>query len=158
MTSDDRNRRMKYGHDVPRWWIPEFNNTHNDKTDQDVPALDKESAVGSADKLLMIAKSQDSRQKVIEQQRKWAEHNISQATAASRSQIKRQENSSSSLKRRSRQKGQNQQRHLLYRDIRIVQWFLAGLFALTGGIVGGVVGLVICVFLGLVILSVRLEF
>jgi len=28
MTSEDRNRRMKYGHDVPRWWIPEFNNTH----------------------------------------------------------------------------------------------------------------------------------
>lgn len=28
MTSEDRNRRMKYGHDVPRWWIPDFNMTH----------------------------------------------------------------------------------------------------------------------------------
>ena len=28
MTSEERNRRMKYGHDVPRWWIPDFNMTH----------------------------------------------------------------------------------------------------------------------------------
>jgi|LakMenE18May11ns_1017448.scaffolds.fasta_scaffold9893922_2 hypothetical protein len=28
MTSEERNRRLKYGHDVPRWWIPEFNATH----------------------------------------------------------------------------------------------------------------------------------
>jgi hypothetical protein len=28
MTSEERNRRMKYGHDVPRWWIPDFNVTH----------------------------------------------------------------------------------------------------------------------------------
>jgi hypothetical protein len=25
MTSEERNRRIKYGHDVPRWWIPDFN-------------------------------------------------------------------------------------------------------------------------------------
>lgn len=87
MTSDDRNRRMKYGHDVPRWWIPEFNNTHNNKADQKEPALGQESAEGSADNLLMVAKSQGSRQKLIEQQRKWEEHNISQATAASSQQV-----------------------------------------------------------------------
>lgn len=28
MTSDERNRKLKYGHEVPRWWIPEFNLTH----------------------------------------------------------------------------------------------------------------------------------
>ena len=28
MTSDGSNRRMKYGHAVPRWWIPDFNLTH----------------------------------------------------------------------------------------------------------------------------------
>jgi predicted nucleic acid-binding Zn ribbon protein len=25
MTAEERNRRIKYGHDVPRWWIPDFN-------------------------------------------------------------------------------------------------------------------------------------
>ena len=25
MTADERNRRIKYGHEVPRWWIPDFN-------------------------------------------------------------------------------------------------------------------------------------
>ena len=25
MTADERNRRLKYGTDVPRWWIPDFN-------------------------------------------------------------------------------------------------------------------------------------
>ena len=25
MTADERNRRLKYGSDVPRWWIPDFN-------------------------------------------------------------------------------------------------------------------------------------
>ena len=25
MTSEERNRRLKYGHEVPRSWIPEFN-------------------------------------------------------------------------------------------------------------------------------------
>ena len=25
MTAEERNRLIKYGHDVPRWWIPDFN-------------------------------------------------------------------------------------------------------------------------------------
>ena len=28
MTSEERSRRMKVGHAVPRWWIPDFNLTH----------------------------------------------------------------------------------------------------------------------------------
>jgi hypothetical protein len=32
MTSEERNRRMKYGHEVPRSWIPEFNATHPNPT------------------------------------------------------------------------------------------------------------------------------
>lgn len=32
MTSEERNRRMKYGHEVPRSWIPEFNATHPNAT------------------------------------------------------------------------------------------------------------------------------
>jgi hypothetical protein len=29
MTSEERHRRMKYGHDIPRWWIPDFHMTHD---------------------------------------------------------------------------------------------------------------------------------
>jgi chemotaxis response regulator CheB len=32
MTSKERNERMKYGHDVPRWWIPDFHMTHKNAT------------------------------------------------------------------------------------------------------------------------------
>lgn len=31
MTAEDRNRRMKWGTDVPRWWIPDFNMSHRDQ-------------------------------------------------------------------------------------------------------------------------------
>jgi hypothetical protein len=30
MTSEERNRKMKYGHDIPRSWIPDFNMPHQD--------------------------------------------------------------------------------------------------------------------------------
>lgn len=29
MTADDRNKKLKYGTDVPRSWIPDFNATHH---------------------------------------------------------------------------------------------------------------------------------
>lgn len=34
MTSEERNRRIKYGQEVPRSWIPDFNLTHGRVTDR----------------------------------------------------------------------------------------------------------------------------
>gem|GEM_PF-6969928 len=31
MTAEDRNRRMKWGTDVPRWWLPDFNMSHREQ-------------------------------------------------------------------------------------------------------------------------------
>jgi hypothetical protein len=33
MTAEERNRKMKHGHIVPRSWIPEFNLTHRRQSD-----------------------------------------------------------------------------------------------------------------------------
>jgi hypothetical protein len=33
MTAEDRNRKMNYGHSIPRSWIPEFNLTHRRQSD-----------------------------------------------------------------------------------------------------------------------------
>jgi hypothetical protein len=31
MTSDERNKKLKYGPEVPRSWIPDFNTTHQEQ-------------------------------------------------------------------------------------------------------------------------------
>jgi len=157
MTSDDRNRRMKYGHDVPRWWIPEFNNTHKKEGEKEKSPTSKPPAGPSGDELLSTAKLQRTRQQLFEQQRRWAEHRISNATAASRECEKRSTNDRYAVKRRARQIKQEDQKRLLNRDIRIVQWILAVFFTLIGILGGGIVGLVFGVAIGVVLVSFRLE-
>jgi len=131
MTSEDRNRRMKYGHDVPRWWIPEFNNTHKKEGEKEKSATSKRPAGVSGDELLRTAKLQGTRQQLFEQQRRWAEQRSSKATAANREQEKSSTNERYALKRRSRQMKKEEQKRLLNRDVRIMQWILAGFFEYT---------------------------
>ncbi|MCX5947813.1 MAG: hypothetical protein NTY67_06425 [Cyanobacteria bacterium] len=158
MTSEDRNRRMKYGHDVPRWWIPEFNRTHNeDEGKQSVDTTSQRTESASGGELLKIAKSQGVQQELLEQQRRWAEHNISQATTASRKAEKSSSHDKYRLKRESRQAKQNEQKRLLNRDIRIAQWILAGSFTLLGGVAGGFIGLLIGAAIGFLVTSFRLK-
>jgi hypothetical protein len=52
---------------------------------------------------------------------------------------------------------QNEQKRLLNRDIRIVQWILAGLFTLVGGVYAGIVGLLVGAAIGILIISFRLK-
>jgi hypothetical protein len=157
MTSDDRNRRMKHGHDVPRCWIPEFHNTHKKEGENEKSATSQRPAAPSGDDLLRTAKLQGTRQQLFEQQRRWAEQHISNPTAASREREKSSTNDRYALKRRSRQMKQMEQKRLLNRDIRIVQWILAGFFSLIGGLGGGIVGLVFGAAIGLLLMSFRLE-
>ena len=35
MTAEERNRRMKYGHDVPRWWIADVHQPAESEVSQD---------------------------------------------------------------------------------------------------------------------------
>jgi hypothetical protein len=35
MTAEERNRRMKYGHDVPRWWIADVHQPAESEASQD---------------------------------------------------------------------------------------------------------------------------
>ncbi len=158
VTSEDRNRRIKYGHNVPRWWIPEFNNTHSKEgKDQAIEANSQSTENATADELLRIAKSQVSQQQLFEHQRRWAEHNSSQATAARRKAEKSTSHDKSNLKQRLRQVKQNEQKRLLNRDIRIAQWILAGLFTLVGAVSAGIVGLLVGAAIGLLIISFRLK-
>lgn len=158
MTSEDRNRRIKYGHDVPRWWIPEFNNTHSKEgEDSDIDATSQPTENATADELFRIAKLQGSQQQLFDQQRRWAEHNISQATAARRKAEKSTSHDKSNLKQRLRQVKQNEQKRLLNRDIRIAQWILAGLFTLVGAVSAGIVGLLVGAAIGILIISFRFK-
>ena len=158
MTSEDRNRRIKYGHNVPRLWIPEFNNTHSkDGEGQDIEATSQSTENATAEELLRIAKSQGSQQQLIEQQRRWAEHNISQATAARRKAETSTSHEKSNIKQRLRQVKQNKQKRLLNRDIRIAQLILAGLFTLVGGVSAGILGLLVGAAIGISIISFRLK-
>jgi parvulin-like peptidyl-prolyl isomerase len=158
VTTEDRNRRIKYGHNVPRWWIPEFNNTHRkDGEDQAIEATSQSTENATADELLKIAKSQGSQQQLFEQQRRWAEHNISQASAARRKAETSTSHEKSNLKQRLRQVKQNEQRRLLNRDIRIAQLILAGLFTLVGGVSAGILGLLVGAAIGILIISFRLK-
>lgn len=158
MTSDERNRRMKYGHEVPRWWIPEFHNTHKRKSDTENSAASSRPASESGDELLRTAKLQVTRQQLFEQQRRWAEQRISEATATRREQETSATSDKYALKRRLRQRKQEEQKRLLNRDIRIVQIILAGFIILTSAVTGGIVGLVLGAAIGLLLMSFRLEF
>jgi hypothetical protein len=158
VTSEDRNRRIKYGHNVPRLWIPVFNNTHSkDGEDQDIETTTQSTENATAEELLRIAKSQGSQQQLIEQQRRWAEHNISQATAARRKAETSTSHEKSNLKQRLRQVKQNEQKRLLNRDIRIAQLILASLFTLVGGGSAGILGLLVGAATGILIISFRFK-
>jgi hypothetical protein len=157
MTSDERNRRMKYGHEVPRWWIPEFHNTHKRKGDAQKSASSQRPVSESGDELLRTAKLQGTRQQLFEQQRKWAEQRISEVTATNREQEGSSDSHLYALKRRWRQRKQEEQKRLLNKDIRILQIILAGFFVLIGAVTGGIVGLVLGAAIGLLLMSFRLD-
>ncbi len=49
MTADERNRRLKYGSDVPRWWIPDFNRPPEPPTPQQQDRTGSSPASGAGD-------------------------------------------------------------------------------------------------------------
>jgi Flp pilus assembly protein TadB len=133
MTSDERNRRMKYGPDVPRWWIPDFNTTHQKGKESQHKATGQEPIrVSGADQLAKKARLLDSGQKRAEYERY-------------------------ALKRRWREIKKEEQRRYLNRDIRIAQMVFAFLVALAGFLISSTVGLVIGTAIGFLLMSIRIE-
>jgi hypothetical protein len=148
---------MKYGHEVPRWWIPEFNSTHKRKRDTENSAPSSRKASESGDELLRTAKLQSTRLQLFEQQRRWAEQRKSEATETRREHETSTTTDKYAQKRRLRQMKQEEQKRLLNRDIRIVQIVLAGVFILIGAGTGSIVGLVFGAAIGLLLMYFRLE-
>lgn len=118
MTSEDRNRRMKYGHDVPRSWIAEFNTTHAASGPRQAKRKSADGGERSGRESLGFHYE---------------------------------------LKRRSRIGRSRVEIGRLNKDIRRVQKVLALLFAFTGLIMGGPIGLGIGVCTGLIIMLFRVS-
>jgi Flp pilus assembly protein TadB len=133
MTSDERNRRMKYGPDVPRWWIPDFNITHQKGNEPKHKTTEQEPIrVSGADQLAKKARLQDSGQKRADYERY-------------------------ALKRRWREIKKEELRRDLNRDIRIAQMVFAFLLALAGFLISSTVGLVIGAAIGCLLMRFRIE-
>ncbi len=117
MTAEERNRRIKHGHDVPRWWIPDFN----------VPP---EPASGS-----------DSHRA--------ADSPSTEAAELSDYRV---------FKQRKRQLLQREKSRRLNRYFRTLQHVVAVILVVLAFLGFGLPGLLIGACLGLLLISLRLEF
>lgn len=159
MTSEDRNRRMKWGSNVPRWWISDFNMTHGGgaKENDTKNGKTEEPAEIVGDELLKNAKVQLFRQRLLNLQSTWSESH-----RQSTSLKPRRENSQTSeiyrLKRNARRRIIQEQTNRLNRDIRKIQAVFAILIIVIGLLVGGLLGLLVSTGIGLLIMSLRLKF
>jgi hypothetical protein len=73
MTSKDRNRRMKWGHNVPRWWISDFNMTHRDEAKESASTNSNtdQSTGTSGDDLIKSENVPAFRQRLFNLQKTW---------------------------------------------------------------------------------------
>jgi hypothetical protein len=159
MTSEDRNRRMKWGSNVPRWWISDFNMTHGGgaKENDTQNGKTEESPEIVGDELLKNAKVQLFRQRLLNLQSTWSESHR-QTTSLE----PRRENSQTSekyrLKRDARRRMIQEQTSRMNRDIRRIQAVFSILILVIGFVGSGLLGLLVGAGIGLLIMSLRLEF
>jgi hypothetical protein len=82
MTSEDRNRRAKWGHDVPRSWISDFNMTHpvGDRSQ----LSEEESASSTQQELIERVRAKARRQRLedLATQRRATQRSIEQTLVA----------------------------------------------------------------------------
>lgn len=159
MTSEDRNRRMKWGHSVPRWWISDFNMTHRDCTNENesshhVPDTPPEV---SGDDLLKSAGAQIFRQRLLNQQTNWAESQRQSASLGPRAEDP-ETSEKYRLKRIARRRKAEERSRQLNRDIRLIQAVFVVLVIAAGLLFGGLLGLLVCTAIGLLIMSLRFKF
>ena len=158
MTSEDRNRRMKWGHNVPRWWISDFNMTHRDDTKESysINARVEQPTAASGDELVKSAKFQLFRQQLLNLQNSWLETQRLQSTSLKPRRQSSETSEKYRLKRNARQRMIEEKANLLFnRDMRRLQAAFAILIALIGLFLSGLLGLLVGVGVGLLIISLR---
>jgi hypothetical protein len=159
MTSEDRNRRMKWGHNVPRWWISDFNMTHRDGTresDSINSKADKPTGT-SGDELIKSANVQLFRQRLLNLQKTWTESQRQQSTSRKPRGPSPEASENYRLKRIARRRMLEEQTSRLNRDIRRLQVVVAILLMLIGLFFSGLLGLLVGTGFGLLIMSLRLK-
>lgn len=159
MTSEDRNRRMKWGNNVPRWWISDFNMTHGGgaKENDTKNGQTEESPEIVGDELLKNAKVQLFRQRLLNLQSTWSESHR-QTTSLEPRRQNSQTSEKYRLKRDARRRIIQEQTSQLNRDIRKIQAVFAILSIVIGLLVGGLLGLLVGAGIALLIMALRLEF
>jgi hypothetical protein len=159
MTSEDRNRRMKWGSNVPRWWISDFNMTHGGGAKENDTKNDKteESPEVVGDELIQSANVQLFRQRLLNLQRTWSESHR-QTTSFNPRRKNSQTSEKYRLKRDVRRRIFQEQTSRMNRDIKKVQAGLAILILVIGFVGSGLLGLLVGAGIGLVIMALRLEF
>lgn len=159
MTAEDRNRRMKWGHNVPRWWISDFNMTHRDeKKESDLTNSRSDQAAGAiGDELVKGVNLQLFRQRLLNLQSTWTDFQRHQASPLKPRRLSPEASEKYRLKRNARRRMLEAQTSRLNRDIRRVQVAFAILTSLIGVVFGGLLGLLVGGAFSLLIMSLRLK-
>ncbi len=159
MTSEDRNRRMKWGPNVPRWWISDFNMTHRDETKESSSINSKanQPTGTSGDDLLKGANVQLFRQRLLNLQKTWSGSQPQQSTSLKPKGPSPDDLEKYRLKRNARRRMLEEQTSRLNRDIQRLQVVLAILISLIGLLFSGFLGLLVGVGFGLLIMALRLR-
>jgi hypothetical protein len=159
MTSEDRNRRMKWGHNVPRWWISDFNMTHRDETKRDdsINSRNEQPTGASGDELVRSAKVQLFRQRLLNLQSSWPESQRLQSTSEKPRRLSPETSEKYRLKRIARRRMVEEQTSRLNRDIRRLQAAFAVLIVLIGLLFSGLLGLLVGTGIGLLIMAFQIK-
>lgn len=159
MTSEDRNRRMKWGHDVPRWWISDFNMTHRDGTKESdsINSKSDQPTEASGDELAQSVNVQLFRQRLFNLQNTWSKSQQQESTSLKQRRPNPEASEKYRLKRNARRRMLEEQASRLNRDIRRLQAVFAILIILIGLFSSGLLGLLVGTGFGLLIMSFRLK-
>lgn len=159
MTSEDRNRRMKWGHDVPRWWISDFNMTHRDgaKESDSINSNSDQPTEASGDELARSVNVQLFRQRLFNLQNTWSKSQRQESTSLKQRRPNPEASEKYRLKRNARLRMLEEQTIRLNRDIRRLQTVFAILIILIGLFSSGLLGLLVGTGFGLLIMSFRLK-
>lgn len=159
MTSEDRNRRMKWGHNVPRWWISDFNMTHRvESKENDLINSGADKASGAkGDGLAKDDSVQLFRQRLLNLQKTWSNPQRQPSTLRKPKRPSSEDYVQYRLKRNARRRMLEEQTSRLNRDIRRVQAGFAIVICLIGLLFGGSLGFLVGGGFGLLIISLRIR-
>lgn len=159
MTSEDRNRRMKWGQNVPRWWISDFNMTHRgeSKENDSITSKGDQSSEPRGDDLFKGDNVQLFRQRLLNLQKTWSNSQRQPSTLLKPKRPSSEDYVQYRLKRNSRRRMLEEQTSRLNRDIRRVQAGFAIVICLIGLLFGGLLGFLVGGGFGLLIISLRIR-